>query len=152
MQGRIVLNPLRSNMGDAQVAGTHWIYQRIRAYCDRRTGDIGGYYGQESYKGDFFAIFVDAFYAALCGRRAVLKYNRRAANLKRKSLPFAEHVVSGEGIRGALERDWPGGKRTRDSQRMVERLCDWWDSWVYAWDRYPGALLSPRKRVAKINA
>jgi hypothetical protein len=140
-------------MSDMQVSGTAWIYQRVHDYCEERANGIGGDYGQTDYKNDYLDIFNDAFIYGVCGCQAKEKYRRRSLKLKRGTIAFCDYVVTGEGIRQSLEKTWlTGSNITQDNRRMILTLCEWWDEWVYAWERFPGEYSYPRNHRAKIKA
>jgi hypothetical protein len=140
------------NLADNQLDGISWIYQRIQDYCEHRANGIGGYYGQTSYKRDFFNIFSDAFLGGFCGYQARQRYSKRCSRLKGAKPAFIDYVVTGEGIHQRLNRDWLlGGNQTRDNEEMVSTLCEWWDAWDYSWANYPGDMWSPRSHLNRIK-
>jgi len=113
-------------------------YERIRQYCVKHSNARGGSYCQEPYKRDFFLIFFDAFHAGCCSDRT---YRARKRKLKRKRIHRHDYVVYGANIRAYLDQRWCiDGKRSRLDNLMVEDLCQWWDSWAYAWSWHIGQL------------
>ena len=125
---------------EGERTGATRIYEQISEYCRARTEGIGGHYGQEPYKGDFFRIFIDAYTKRLCGREARHRYEKRRKELKKKRINSSDYDISGEAIKMYLELNVHSVKNHLEIARMVETLCVWWDAWVYAWERHPGSL------------
>jgi hypothetical protein len=118
------------------------VYDLIVQYCDDRTEGIGGYWGQEPYKADFFNIFFNAYYNGHVGGQAWRKL--RNASKRKRGLKTADYVVTGTTIKDYLKSNWkPGKAHVRDAKQMAEELLTWWDVWTYAWDKYPNPI--PRR-------
>ena len=109
------------------------VYIEIREYCKERQ-TLGGHWGQNSYKMDFFAIFYVAYHNGCCGGNARKKYN----NCRRKSKSPEEFDVFGDHIKAQMKLIGPEqGFPKEDFDLMRRDLGDWWDEWTLAWDCHP---------------
>lgn len=92
---------------------------------------------QEGYKGDFFAVFADAYRTHFCTpRRRYDETARRLVDLKEQ-----RPIVHGDHFwYAAKERNWIADvdveKQTK-RYRDLRTVQNWWNEWKYAWDRNP---------------
>jgi hypothetical protein len=123
------------------------IYDQIIGYAHDRIGGIGGYWGQEPYKMDFFQIFYNAYYNGWCGGTPFLNARR-----SRKRIDFRRVIINGEFLRQFLQEKWLNGKEPQEQEKaMIDDLCRWWDEWTYAWALHPRKLprrYFPRRSLA----
>jgi hypothetical protein len=95
------------------------IIQKVLEYLDQHLRGGRGYIGQEPYKGDFFALFKEAF------RNGYFEVSPRP-------------LLTGDAFRDVLVARWfteneeDNEKRTR----LMEQLFSRWDEWRYAWKHY----------------
>jgi hypothetical protein len=101
------------------------------------------YIGQESYKGDFFKVFAEAYrngYCAIGERFDVKKGHWVPCKAQRPR-------ISGEAIWSFAERHkWVHAEMTGEEKRYsdIQMVKTWWDEWTYAWKRP-----KPRRRYVR---